>query len=78
MHMLTERTTSKLLSFSVSSGQQPGELCAGTLYEQVNRPRGGARNRKVDQEMIDQMIATVEEHPEFTPTSKKHFQTSQE
>ena len=36
------------------------------LYGQVNRPRGGARNRKVDQEMIDQMIATVEEHPEFT------------
>ena len=36
------------------------------LHGQVNRPRGGARNRKVDQEMIDQMIATVEEHPEFT------------
>ena len=36
------------------------------LYGQVNRPRGGARYRKVDQEMIDQMIATVEEHPEFT------------
>ena len=33
---------------------------------QANRPRGGARNRKVDQEMTNNMVATIEQHPEYT------------
>ena len=38
------------------------------LHGHVNWPRGGARNRKVDQEMI----ATVEEHPELYSPSNQH------
>ena len=36
------------------------------LYGHTNRPRGGPRNRKVDQEMIDHMVATIEDHSEYT------------
>ena len=36
------------------------------LRGQVDRPRGGPWNVKVDQEMIDNMIASIEGHPEFT------------
>ena len=34
----------------------------------VFRPRGGANNRKVNQEMIQVIIQIVEDHPEFTLT----------
>ena len=36
------------------------------LHGNAPRHRGGARNRKVDQQMIDNMVATVEQHSEYT------------
>lgn len=36
------------------------------IYGIVNRPRGGSRHRKVDEDRVNNLIRTVEEHPEFT------------
>ena len=36
------------------------------LYGVINRPRGGSRYRKVDEDMVNILINTVEEHPKFT------------
>ena len=32
----------------------------------VARPRGGARNTRLDTEMIDEIVSVIEEHPEYT------------
>ena len=66
MHTLTAKTILRLRLLGVNQITVWGIVRRNQLYGHANRLRGGPRNRKVDQEMIDHMVAAVEDHPEYT------------
>ena len=76
MKPLTMKTTETAKLLGINWKTAWGIIRRNQLYGHANRLRGGPRNCKVDQEMINHMVAIVEDHPEYTLgqiNAKLHF-----